>query len=152
MKKFRFPLEQVRGWRRFCWDREEQKLEQLLRQLRVLERHQLELHSEAEQGARRIVTQMEVSATDFEALDHLRKYVGEEDRRLSRKREETKAAIGQQRRVALDARRQYEAVEKLRERQYQAWEHDRSREEETRIGELTLAQWRKRESTPPDAT
>jgi flagellar export protein FliJ len=152
MKKFRFPLEQVRAWRRFCWDCEEQKLEKFMRELRVLERQQLELHDEAEQGARRIVTQMEVCSTDFESLDHLRKYVSEEDRRLTSKREELKAAIAQQRRSALDARRQYEAVEKLRERQYQSWEHEVARDEESRIGELTLSRWKRREVTPPDAS
>jgi flagellar export protein FliJ len=152
MKKFLFPLERVRAWRRLCWDREEGKLEQLLQELHRLESRQLQLHAEAEERARGIVARQELHFSDLESLDQLRRYLAEEDRRLTQKREQAKAAIEAQRRAVLTARRQYEAVEKLRERQYQSWELDRVRDEESRIGELTLARWKRKEVRPSDGT
>lgn len=150
MKKFRFPLERVRAWRRVCWEREEDRLEKAQFDLRRLQQSRQDLHATAEREAARLVGQPSLSSRDLASLEHLRVYVREEDRRIAEQCEKARLAVDQQRRLVLDARREYEAVEKLRERQFQGWQVQADRDEAVKIGELAIARWRQRSIPPKD--
>jgi len=152
MKKFRFPLESVRAWRRLLWEQEENRLEKLVAEMRQIELNRRELHTASERDATRITSLITLTTKDLASLEHLRAYVREEDRRLAEKAERMRLAIDQQRRKLIDARRQYEAVDKLRERQYQNWAIEAGREEAAQIGELAIGRWQQRTTQRADGT
>jgi HD superfamily phosphohydrolase len=87
--------------------------------------------------------QAELSADDLGLLTHARQYGREEDRRIAERQQKTKTEVENQRGVVREARRQYELLERLKEAQFRQWSYEFNREQETQIGELTIARWRR---------
>lgn len=143
MKKFSFPLERARTWKRSVWEQQELRLERLSSQLHFIERRRAELAASVEAAARSLARQPELTAEDLGQMAHLHRYGREEDRRLAERRQKAAAEVETQRGAVREARRQYELLERLKDAQFQQWSHDVERELETQIGELTIARWRR---------
>jgi len=120
--------------------------------MQQIELNRRELHAASEREATRITSLITLTTKDLASLEHLRAYVREEDRRLAEKAERMRLAVDQQRRKLIDARRRYEAVDKLRERQYQNWAIEARREEAAQIGELAIGRWQQRATQRADGT
>ena len=143
MKKFSFPLERARTWKRSLWERQEIQLERLFAQLHLIERRRVEVSASVESAAQSLTRRPELTAEDLGQLGYVQRYGKEEDRRLAERQQKAAAEVETQRGVVREARRQYELLERLKEAQFQQWSHDLAHEQETQIGELTIARWRR---------
>ena len=143
MKKFSFPLERARTWKRSVWEQEESKLERLIAQMQLIDQRRGQLIADIDAAVRRAAARSELSAEDLSQLDHAQKYAREEDRRLTQRQQKVAAEVECQRGVVREARRQYELLDRLRDAQFRQWALDLAREQETQIGDLTIARWRR---------
>jgi flagellar export protein FliJ len=146
MKKFRFPLESVRALRRRAWERAEETLLRIMAEERQLARRRKELAGETLAECQRTLEKPELEAAELVQLERLRDWAAAEDRRLERRQQEARRRAAEQRARVVEARRQYEVLESLRERQYEAWVKETNREEEKAVAEMVAARWKE-----PDA-
>ena len=148
MKKFRFPLERARLWRRTLWEQEEMRLERLLGDLNNLRRLRVQLAERLAQAAHRLAASPELTTDDLLELRHIADFGRVEDRRLAERARRAEAEIERQRAAVREARRRFELLDKLREKQFQHWEHEFSRETEVHIGEMAIARWKRSDAGP----
>ena len=148
MKKFAFPLERSRAWRRTLWDREQHHLDRLLAELQSLGFRRAQLSAVVTGSARTIACRPVLTSRDLQELDHIQHYGSEEDRRLADRARLAEAEIQRQRTAVLAARRQFEILDQLRDQQFQAWNRDLAREQETEVSDLTIARWKRSDSGP----
>lgn len=83
-----------------------------------------------------------VEVQELSALDGFRRFAGVERGRLRSAAVTLDGRIEQQRQALLDARRQVEALNSLRERRLEAWRKEMDRETENAVAELVIARWR----------
>ncbi len=144
MKRFDFPLERVRQFRREQAEIEEAKLGAALRVRREIERQRevlLEQRAEAERVALDKVVQ---NAVELAALDAFRRHVRSRRESLARKITESDARITEQRRTVAEAQRRHRLIEKLKDRRMDEWRKEFERELETVAAEAYLAGWSRR--------
>jgi flagellar export protein FliJ len=143
MKRFLFPLERVRRWRAEQASVEELKLERLYGQLGALENEKRKIASERSASERMVLEQTSMYASELQALDTYRLHARSQIGQIEQGQREVTAEIAQQRQRLIEARRQAELLERLKNKKFEEWQALASREEETIAGELYLANWRR---------
>jgi flagellar export protein FliJ len=143
MKRFEFPLERVRRWRREQAALEELKLQRWHAQLAALGEERVRVENERAASERSILAQASVVAEELQALDAYRAHVRSRIGGIERRRGEVTAEVEKQRERLAEARRRAELLERLKNRMFDAWQAAADREEETLAGELYLAKWRR---------
>jgi flagellar export protein FliJ len=143
MQNFRFSLEKVRAWRSTQVELEEALLERLFAERKRLESALASLDA-SKTGEERAI--LELSAVDGRQLAFLDRY----QRHVEASKKKTQAAIADaSRRIAtqrarvLEARRNFQLLEKLNERRFAEWRVEFNRELEAQAGEAYLARWRR---------
>jgi hypothetical protein len=139
MRRFAFRLEQIRSWRRNQYDLEQVRLQGLYAELRSLEAAQQRITSEFERSRRALVHASVLVAVDLHSLEHAREYTRRELRRLWLAKTDLDKRIAAQRSRVLDARRQSQLLEIMRDKALVAWTAARDKEEEELGAELFLA-------------
>lgn len=147
MKRFDFPLERVREWREKQAAVEEAKLERLLGELSAIEAARAELDREQDRNEQMIVRAEGVTALDLRALDGFRRYAKAERGRFENLRADCLKRIDAQRAVIMEARRRFELLDRLKQRNLRAWTADLNRELEANAAEAYLARWNAERST-----
>lgn len=142
MKKFRFALDKLRQLREARLESERVRLNGLLAERREVERRRAELEEEEMQAMGEVRLKHVVEAQELTALDCFRRFARVERGRLQSALAALDGRIEQQRRTLLEARRQVEALNSLRERKLEAWRREMDRETENAIAELVIARWR----------
>ena len=139
MKDFDFPLETVRRWRLERAAIEELKLRQILSEKLKLAATKQQIEAETAQSVRQVLAQKSVGSLELESLDSFRLYVSGRVRDLQNRELECEARIVAQREKVLEARRQFELLERLREKALDQWHAAANKEQEELAAELFLA-------------
>lgn len=142
MKKFRFPLERLRAWRRVQLDAEQSRMRALLdEEQRVASRREA-LGLEMERARAGVAGGATIPAFELAALNQFSIHVESETQKLKNLQRQVRQAIEQQRETLLAVRRESEVLERLRRRRYEEWRAESDREEENLVAELVVARWK----------
>jgi hypothetical protein len=139
MKRFEFPLETVRRWRLERAGIEELKLRQILADKHKLTAMKVQIQSEMAQTAQQVLGQSSMQPLELESLDSFRLYVRGRVRGLENQERQCDARIVEQRNQVLEARRQFELLERLRQKAMTEWRAAGNKEQEELAAELFLA-------------
>ncbi len=150
MKRFHFPLERVREWRKTQVDVEYAKLGKLFDEMRRLEsvaaRLVEEVHGAEQEIEQAIGGGVAIDSVQLVGLDDFRLYVKREEKLLGAQQEDLRGQIAKQRNRLIDARRNFRLLEKLKEKARGDWDRAFSRELEDLASELHLANWNRQKS------
>jgi hypothetical protein len=139
MKRFQFPLDRVRRWRAGQAALEELKLEQLREQVTRLREDGRRIEAERANSQRELLGQRTMEATDLQCLDEYRVHARNKMRGIENHALQVEAqASGQLRRV-VEARRNAELLERLKQKALEEWQAASGREQENLATELFLA-------------
>src|SRR5215472_12874179 len=139
MKRFEFPLDTVRRWRLERAGIEELKLRQILSEKQTLAVTKGQIQSEMAQTSRQVLGQPSMQSLDLESLDSFRLYTRGRIRDLEDQERKCEARIVEQRTKVLEARRQFELLERLRQKAMLEWRTAGNKEQEEMAAELFLA-------------
>jgi len=143
MKKFRFPLDKLLRYRRSRLAERQAELEKLLAGRAQVERCLAALEQEEQLVMDSLRRMPVLGADDLASADQFRRYAVAESARLLREVSEFASRIEAARQAVVDARREVEILERLRERRLNAWRQEVDRETEQQIAELVVARWRR---------
>jgi flagellar export protein FliJ len=142
MKKFAFALDSLRRYRNTLFEQEQARLQSLLFEFKKLEDRRVLLLAEVEQSRHRIQTMSIVPVDQLTALQAFRRYADEEAKRIAQMKTSLSGRIDQQKLALRLARRNVEALEKLKERRFQTWRLEVDREMEATVAELVIARFK----------
>jgi len=145
MKRFEFPLERVRQFRKLQMETEQAKLEQARARLQSVDAMIAELNRQrslAQDSSRQARSSPRaVSMSDVAGHAQFALYLQRMEHALNGRRHEALLEMERQRKVLLEARRKYEMLHRFRDSSQSAWQAEFSREQENLAGELFLAKW-----------
>lgn len=139
MKRFEFPLETVRRWRFEQVALEELKLRKILAERSAIVAARREIEDEGVRTARQVLAQSTVEPLELESLDSFRLYVRGRMRDFDNQERRCEARIIEQRNQVMEARRQFELLDRLRQKLYEEWRAAGNKEQEELAAELFLA-------------
>jgi len=139
MKRFDFPLETVRRWRLERAGVEELKLRQILAEKQKLAATKQQIESETVQTVRKLLAQSSVASIELASLDSFRLFVRGRIRDLESQERQCEARIIAQREKVVEARRQFELLDRLRQKAFTEWRAAGNKEQEDMAAELFLA-------------
>src|SRR5580698_2991004 len=139
MKRFQFPLERVRRWRAG-----QAALEQLREQQARLEEEKRSIQRERANSERDVLGRPVMEATELQNLDAFRVHARDKIREFENRERQAAAQIEQQGQRVMEARRNAELLERLKQGAGAAWQRASDREQESLATELYLAQWTRR--------
>ena len=142
MQRFRFTLERVRQWRREQSEIEESALGELVTKRQSLIDGMELLQCERREGDAALVRCATVLAQELAAVESARQWIKTETIRLVSRVQETDKRIEQQRARVVQARRNYELLQRLKDRALQKWQQDADRELDQLAADVFLSQWR----------
>ena len=143
MKRFEFPLERVRQYRKLELDTEHARLEQAQARLNAVDAMITDLHrqeKQEEQESREARSKGGHTAVE-NALQHTRfqSYLLRMAHMLDQQRAQVAQALERQRLVLLEARRRFEILDRFKQSSRAEWQAEFNREQENLAGELFLA-------------
>ena len=140
MKRFEFPLDRVRRWRAEQASLEEVKLQQLRAEAARLVEQKRELEAEASESVRAVLAQQSIQPIELTTLEsyglHLRRRILE----LENLRRQAEAKVLEQRLRFIEARRQFELLDRLQQKAWREWVASSNKEQEELASEMFLAQ------------
>ena len=139
MKRFNFPLETVRRWRLERAGIEEAKLRQILAEKQKFAATKEQIQIEMAQSAQQVLGQPSMQALELESLDSFRLHVRGQVRKIENQERECEGRIVEQRKKVLEARRQFELLDRLRQKALTEWRAAGNKEQEEMAAELFLA-------------
>jgi hypothetical protein len=139
MKRFQFPLETVRRWQIERVGIEELKLRQILVEKHKLTATKGQIQSELAQTVQQVIGKSSMRPLELESLDSFRLHVRGRVRYLENQEWQYEVKIVEQRNQLLEARRQFELLERLREKAMREWRAAGDKEQEQLAAELFLA-------------
>ena len=142
MKKFSFALDSLRRYRNTLFEQEQARLHALIFEFNKLEDRRVLLLAEVSQCRTRVQAMAIVPVDELTALQAFRRYADEEAKRIAHSKSGLSARIDQQKLAVKLARRNVEALEKLKERRFQTWRLDVDREMEATVAELVIARFK----------
>ena len=143
MKSFDFPLEKVRQYREKQAQIEESKLERVYAGRRAVEARREALNRHRAETEKSLFATRSVNAAELAALDRWGRYVDEQNQLFARQLAQCDAEIAAQRARVVEARRQFQLLDKLKERRLAVWRTEYDRELEQQAAESYLAPWNK---------
>ncbi len=142
MKKFKFPLDSLRRYRNTLFEQEQVRLQSMLAELRKLEERRVQIRAEVEQCRLQLQRLTVVPVDHLTAMQAFRRHADEEIKRIAQMKISLAERIDQQKLAVKLARRNVEALEKLKERRFQTWRLDVDREMEATVAELVIARFK----------
>jgi hypothetical protein len=139
MKRFNFPLDRVRRWRLEQLHVEELKLQQLRAELEGLAASKRLIQDELAQTQRQVLGQAHMQSSELETLDSYQVHIRGRVRELENREWERGVKLIEQRTRVIEARRQFELLERLRKKSFGAWTKAVNKEQEDLAAELFLA-------------
>jgi len=139
MKRFDFPLERVRRWRREQAGLEELKLQQFRAEMAGLQVAQRQIETERAQSEQQVLTQDYIDPLLLESLDSYRQFTAGKVRHLEGRKQQWEVKIQEQLNKVIEARRKFELLERLRKSAFDEWQAAVNKEQEELAAELFLA-------------
>ena len=101
------------------------------------------LEAEAVQTRRSLMVTGSAPSQDLVAADLYLRHLADQKKRQAAKLANWQARASKQQKAVVEARRRVRLIEKLEERQFQAWKAAADREQENLASELYLARWKR---------
>lgn len=139
MKRFHFPLEKVLAFRKRQWEAAAAALESLAASRARLESQCARMREALEEAARRLTLEESLSGGRVAEFHFAQRSARDAIRQIEAALASLSRKIAEQRRVFLEARRNYELVSRLREKRHAEWLAEVSRQEEADATESYLA-------------
>jgi flagellar FliJ protein len=139
VKRFEFPLERVRRFRAEQADVEELKLQQLRAELSRLQGAQRQIQADVAASARETLAQASLEAVELTSLESYRLHMRRRLYDLENLARQCEGKIVEQRQRVIEARRQYELLDRLHHKALQEWRAASNKEQEDLAAELFLA-------------
>jgi flagellar export protein FliJ len=139
MKRFQFPLDRVLRWRAGQAALEELKLEQLCDSLARLNQEKREVESRRSVSERDLLGQAWIQAAALQSLDRYRRHARDKIRDFEQQEKHAAAQMEEQRQRVIQARKNAELLERLKQKALEEWQAACDREQETLATELFLA-------------
>jgi flagellar export protein FliJ len=139
LKRFDFPLDKVRRWRRDQAELEEIQLQKLFSELRAIESERQQMQAEGDTATIEIRSLPDALPQDYVNLESFHHYVRGRLLQIEEKRRLHQVKVEEQRRTLLDAQRQFELLESLRRKALVTWKAEEAKEQEDLAAELYLA-------------
>jgi len=139
VKRFTFPLERVRRWRREQASIEELKLQQLRAQLDRLAAARQTIISEGERSAQQILAKPSIEPIELTSLESYRRHLGQRARMIENQERQCETRLNEQRQRVIEARRKFELLDRLHDTAFQEWQAASDKEYENMAAELFLA-------------
>jgi|SRR5580698_8476340 hypothetical protein len=139
MKRFQFQLERVRRWRWEQLSLEELKLQQMQAERQALTDAKQQVRSQLSRSREEVLAQPTLLGQDLENLDSYGIHVQERVRDFENRQRQWDAKMPEQRGRVLEARRQFELLDGLREKAFAKWRAAGDQEQETLAAELFLS-------------
>jgi len=143
VKKFSFALDSLRRYRNTLFEQEQTRLQALLLESRRLEERRLQVLEEAAQARQRLRAMAVIPVDQLTALQAFQRFTTEEVKRIGQAKLSLSVRIEEQKLALKLARRNVEALEKLKERRFQAWRAEADREMEAAVAELVIGRFRR---------
>jgi flagellar export protein FliJ len=144
MKRFQFPLEQVRRWRAEQAHLEELKLRQARAHLVSLADAKRRIEADRVRGREEVLARQPVEARDLQSLDAYALHVRNKIRDLENQEVQCQSRVAEQRQRVIEARRQQELLERLKQKALEEWRAASDREQEALAAEIYLGNWVRR--------
>jgi flagellar export protein FliJ len=139
MKRFHFSLDRVRRWRSEQANLEGLKLQQLRAELARLAIAKREIEDEAVRSAREVRAQPSIDPFELTSLESYRQHLRRRVDELANLERQCDAKMAEQRQRVLEARRQFELLDRLHNKAWQEWIAEGNKEQEQLADELFLA-------------
>jgi hypothetical protein len=139
MKRFDFPLERVRRWRREQASLEELKLQQLRAEMASIQAAQQQLVADRVESEQKVLAQVYIDPLQLESLDSYRQYTAGKVRHLESRKQQWEAKIADQLSKVVEARRKFELLDRLGQAALDEWQAAVDKEQEDLAAELFLA-------------
>lgn len=144
MTRFRFRLESVLAWRASQLEAEELRLRQLVEARAAVEREMAEVEAGRREAERQVRGAANLTAADLWALSAYREAARAQTAALDARRREREAQVAAQRERIAAARSRTRLLERLRQRRFEEWQYQGSREMEQFAADAYLARWKPR--------
>jgi flagellar export protein FliJ len=139
MKRFIFSLERVRRWRLEQLDIEELKLQLVRAERQALADARQQVRDEFAKSRQEVLAQSPLLGLELENLDSFGIHIQERVRSFQSREQEAEAKVVEQRGRVIEARRQFQLLDGLREKALAKWRAAGDKEQETLAGELFLS-------------
>jgi len=143
MKRFDFPLERVRRWRAEQANLQELKLRQFIAAKEGFEAAKREAGAEGRRVQEEVLARPRLEGRELQTLDaylaHVQSHIADLDGRAR----QCEAQIVKQRQRVMEARRQFELLDRLRAAALAEWQAASNKEQEDLAAELFLAKSRR---------
>jgi hypothetical protein len=147
MKRFAFPLEKLRSWRRSQFEMEEAKLESLIAQRSAVDRQRRSLLDQQTMERQAVCETANIASADLAALARWLSFAGREQERLDADRRRLDERIASQRGVVMEAKRNLEVLNQFRSQQHARWRAEIDAEQEQMVAELVVSRWKAKAGT-----
>ncbi len=139
MKRFDFTLERVRRWRLEQLDVEDLKLQQVRIERQALSEAKQQVRDEFGIAEKEMLSQSFVQGEELATLESFHRHVRARVRDFENRERQCDARVAEQRARVMEARRQFELLDRLREKALAKWRAAADKEQEMLAGELFLA-------------
>lgn len=139
MKRFTYRLEQVLALRSLRAKVEESALEKLHAELHTVAARTVQIKLDRDRAGKELVAGGHATGVELAFLDSFRKGADMETARLETAQVRCRAKIQAQMTVVADRRRDVRMLEKLKEKKFQDWQRETTREMDRQASETHLA-------------
>jgi len=147
MKRFQFPLDRVREFRKLQMESEQSKMEQLYARLHSIESMSAELERQKKQAESSVVSAGSVAGLELDSLREFKAYARRMASLFQLRRVQIEAEIDLQKEALLEARRKYEVLDRLKGRARSKWQHEFDKEQDELAAEVYLAGWNRSQTS-----
>jgi hypothetical protein len=148
VKRFEFPLDRVRRWRAEQASLEELKLQQLRAEVARLVEQKRALEAEASESVRAVLAQAFIDPLELTTLESYGLYLRRRILELENLRRQAEAKVLEQRLRFIEARRQFELLDRLHQKAWREWVAASNKEQEDLAAEMFLAQAARKAARP----
>ena len=138
MKRFVFPLQQIRAWNATRLQLEESELESLVERQRRTEAAHAAMCSQRVEFEQTTLHQSSIEASELARIEQFRSYVATEGRRLLAARAEFAKQVAERRARIVELKRKIELLDRLKKRQHEAWSKEEAKELQAAADEAFL--------------
>ena len=138
MKRFVFPLEQIRGWNATRLQLEETELEALVERLRNAEAAYMTMCAQRTELEQQTLRQPTLVASDLAHIEQFRIFAAAETRRVVALQADLSKQIAERRGRIVELKRKTELLDRLRTRQHAAWSKEEAKELQAAADEAFL--------------
>lgn len=139
MRRFHFPLERVRRWRAEQLTLEDLKLQQVRAERQTMASARKHIQNELLRSQQEVLSEPCIDALQLESLDTFRRYIQRKVRDIENRERQAEAKVVDQRQRVLEARRQFELLNRLHQKALAEWHAAAGKEQETLAAEMFLA-------------